>query len=147
MPTDLPSRQNSPRTLAISTLHVAIAGLRLRFLGWGIERALEDRDHVKLMERLSAWADLHERISERLGREIPPTTSHNRSMFCDRVRENISKIAREERRIDRVVNRMKKARLQGNQRDYERSYLIGKTSYDRTLFLCDRISFSYHSGG
>ncbi len=146
MPTDLPSRRNSPRTHAISTLHVAIAGLRLRFLGWGIEQALEDRDHVKLLRRLNAWAYLHERISERLDGEIPPTTGRDRSIFCDRVRENVSKIAREERRIDRVAGRMKKARLQGNRRDYERSYRIGKISYDRTLFLWNRISFSYHSG-
>ncbi|QRE74280.1 hypothetical protein [Methylobacterium aquaticum] len=147
MPTDLPSRRNSPRTHAISTLHMAIAGLRLRFLGWGIEQALEDRDHVKLLRRLNAWADLHGRISERLGGEMSPNIGHNRNAFCDRIRKNVSKIAHEERRIDRVAGRMKKARLQGNQRNYERSYLIGKSSYDRTLFLWDRISFSYHSEG
>lgn len=147
MPTDLPSRRNSPRTHAISTLHVAIAGLRLRFLGWGIEQALEDRDHVQLLRRLNAWADLHGRISERLDGEISPTIDRNRNVFCDRVRESVSKIAHEERRIDRVAGRMKRARLQENRRNYERSYLIGKISYERTLFLWDRISFSYHSKG
>ncbi|TGD91506.1 hypothetical protein [Methylobacterium nonmethylotrophicum] len=146
MPTDLPSQRQSPRTHGLSTLHVAFAGLRLRFLGWGMAQAVEDRDHVKLLKRLNAWADLHERISKRLDGEISATTGSNRSIFCDRVRESVSKIAHEERRIERVAGRMKQARSQGRRRDYERSYMIAKNSYNRTLFLWNHISLSFHSG-
>ena len=96
MPTDLPPRRSSPRTHALSTLHVAIAGMRLRLLGWGIKQAVEDRDHIKLLKRLDAWANLHERMSERLEGEISPNTNLTRSIFCDRVRDSVSKIAHEE---------------------------------------------------
>ena len=73
------------------------------------------------------------------------TTVESKDVFCDRAREILSRIAREERRLDRIVGRLKLARVQGNRRGYDRSYAVGKKSYDRTVRLWQHISLSFHS--
>ncbi|MFH6786442.1 MULTISPECIES: hypothetical protein [Methylobacterium] len=145
MPTDLRPPRPPSEVHGISTLRVAIIGIRLRLLGWRIEQALEEHDHVKLLQLLNTWADLHRRTSARLHGEVSSNIDAMRDMFCDRARKNISKIVREEQRLDRVASRMKRARIRENARDYERSYAVGKESYFRTLLLWRNISASLSS--
>ncbi|MFH6781352.1 MULTISPECIES: hypothetical protein [Methylobacterium] len=150
MPTDLPSRRQYSQAYGLSTLRVAINGLRLRLLGWRIEQALEERDHIKFLRYLNAWAELHRRASEGSGPGAFPSATETsategRNLFCDRARDIVSKIAREERRLARIVGRLKLARLRGSRRDYERSYAVGQKSYDRTLRLWQHISLSFQS--
>jgi hypothetical protein len=145
MPTDLPSRRPESPTYRLSTLRLAVVDLRLRLLGWRIEQALEERDHIKFLHYLNAWADLHRRTLERLRPGIHLKLIENRNTFCDRLRESLSKIAREERRLTRVAGRMKLARMRGNSRDYARLDAVGKNSHDRTLRHWQHISLSFHS--
>lgn len=145
MPTDLPSRRPPSRVHGISTLRIAITGIRLRLLGWRIEQAVEEHDHVKLLQVLNTWVALHQRTSALLHDEVPANMDRDRNLFCDRLRVSVSKIIREERRLDRISSRLKRDRIRGNIRSYERSYAIGKESYDRTLSLWRCISMSFNS--
>ena len=150
MPTDLPSRRQHSQDYGLSTLRLVIVGLRLRLLGWRIEQALEERDHIKFLHYLNAWAELHRRAFEGSGPDASPSVTEasairGRHIFCDRARDSLSKIAREERRLARIVGRLKLARARGNRRDYERSYAVGQKSHDRTLRLWQHISLSFHS--
>jgi hypothetical protein len=150
MPTDLPSRRQHSQAFGLSTLSIIIVGMRLRLLGWRIEQALEERDHIKFLHYLNTWAELHRRTSERLCPRVSLSATEasaikGRHIFCDRARESLSKIAREERRLARIVSRLRLARARGNRRDYERSYAVGQKSHDRTLRLWQNISLSFHS--
>ncbi len=150
MPTDLPSRRQHSQAYGLPTLRLVIVGLRLGLLGWRIEQALEERDHIKFLYYLNAWAELHRRTSEGLCPGVSPSATEasairGRHLFCDRARESLSKIAREERRLTRIASRLKLARARGNSRDYERFYAVGRKSHDRTVRLWRHISLSFHS--
>jgi len=150
MPTDFPSRRQRSPDYGRPTLRAVIVNLRLRLLGWRIEQALEERDHIRLLRHLNAWAELHRRTSEGSGPRVLPsangtTAVESKDVFCDRARDILSSIAREERRLDRIVGRLKLARMQGNRRGYDRSHAVGQISYDRTVRLWQQISLSFHS--
>lgn len=145
MPTDLPRRRQQSRPYRLSRLRGAIVDLRLRLLGWRIEQALEERDHIKFLHYLNAWADLHRRGLEKLGSEISLELIESRKTFCDRARDSLSKIAREERRLARIAGRMELARARGNSRASQRLDVVGKYSHDRTLRHWQHIALSFHS--
>ncbi|KMO36365.1 hypothetical protein VQ02_15495 [Methylobacterium variabile] len=139
MPTDLPSRYKSPRSRGATALRTAVVGLRLRLLGWRIEKALEDRDHARLLRLTAAWDDL------RRDRAADPASDPSRArdrrwdMACERVRRAVPKIEREERRLAWVVERMGRARAARDERAYERSCLLGRAAQERLIQLWGQI--------
>jgi len=147
MPTDLPSPRQSSRGRNLSSTLVAIAGIRLKFINWRIEQSIKNRDHLKLLRHLNSWVDLHKRTSEQFPGEVAGHMGINRNIFYYRVLEELSKIAREEDRIDRSSGRMKKARAYGNRRNYERSYILSEYSYRRIALYWKNIITLFCSGG
>src|SRR3954465_1637612 len=99
MPTDLPHRPERPRFRDLKQLRIAVVSFRLRLLGWRIEQAREGHDHVRLLRLTAAWGELHRRTVVRLGRDAPSGAGRTCDTFCERVRQTVPLIEREERRI------------------------------------------------
>ncbi|UHC19973.1 hypothetical protein LRS73_33880 (plasmid) [Methylobacterium currus] len=146
MPTDLPCRRQQSRPSSLSTLPVAIVGLRLRLHGRRIEQDFGDRDHIKFLQHLNAWVALRRYNFEKPGSETSLELIESRNTFCDRTRDSLSKTAREKGRLARVAGRMTPARARGNSRDPKRLEAVGKYFHDRMLRHWQHISLSCHSG-